>query len=143
MVPVKGHDENDIHPFFESGVPFFAKHFCKATAGTLIDTGDTFLVSVNKINFVPQSIQGCNLSVTRCRGNGILRNCRVGLFGLSGGAYGRREQNENEKQKRLEILAHGDSPLWLEFLGNNARTLEPAWANDNDFAAVAAIHLKP
>src|SRR5437879_3160422 len=76
MYPANGHDENDIHLFFESGVPFFAKRFSKATAGTQIDTwGYKILVSVNKINFVPQSVQDCNLPVTRCRGNGILRNC--------------------------------------------------------------------
>jgi hypothetical protein len=36
--------------------------------------------------------------------------CRLGL---SAGAYGQREQND-EEQKRLDgRLAHGDSPLWL------------------------------
>src|SRR5262249_756255 len=119
MFRVIGHDENDIHPFFESVVPLFAKRFSKATAGTQIDTRRSIIVSVNKINFVPQSIQDCNLPVTRCRGNGILRNCRVGSIGLSGGAYGRREQNENEKQKRLEVLAHSEPPLWTALILRN------------------------
>src|SRR5215510_7246102 len=97
MFRVIGHDENDIYLFFESGVPLFAKRFSKATAGTQIDTRSIILVSVNKIDFVPQFVQDRNLPVTMCRVGGSLRIAYV--LRLNGwhahvGAYGFQPQRD-------------------------------------------------
>src|SRR5262245_36561928 len=130
MSPVSCHNENDIHLIFESGVPLFAKSFSKATAGTQIDTRRCkILIPVNKINFVPQSVQDCNLPVTKCLGSGILRIANVPRQLLLKPLPHELQQllNIGKSCRRVIVVVHQPVvviPVCRDLVNNEARLLE-------------------